>query len=314
MCLSAEEEAAKRARIKERLAQSLGTNKKLVDRKAATKGQSGQTAGERYKSDQINQQIPCKTSATNRERTSTMGEKNSGSNSSSVKSLPRQRNVKKQEVNGLKKPLGFNSNKVKTVQKMKEGAKKSGPMNFKDLLAAAEKNKNGESTSNERELKVKSGLAKVTKNVEHGNRTVRKQDTIQERNNLQRTQKESQVTNDRNRKSLKDGNTNGKDSQRSLQLKGGGKVRGMQPMTSAADISSKGVGRTSKPADSHPGNQRRPVSSKERHFGRQRDQEMLKRKRDPYEEEMDDFIDDGAEDNVDVSRYIKEIFGYDKSR
>lgn len=32
-----------------------------------------------------------------------------------------------------------------------------------------------------------------------------------------------------------------------------------------------------------------------------------------YDSEMDDFIDDGEED-VDYSKYIKEIFGYDKSR
>lgn len=34
---------------------------------------------------------------------------------------------------------------------------------------------------------------------------------------------------------------------------------------------------------------------------------------DEYDDELDDFIDDGGEE-VDVSRHIKEIFGYDKSR
>lgn len=29
---------------------------------------------------------------------------------------------------------------------------------------------------------------------------------------------------------------------------------------------------------------------------------------------MDDFIDDGPEDGEDYSKYISEIFGYDKSR
>lgn len=34
---------------------------------------------------------------------------------------------------------------------------------------------------------------------------------------------------------------------------------------------------------------------------------------DDYDSEMDDFIDDGDE-NMDYSRHIKEIFGYDKSK
>lgn len=34
-----------------------------------------------------------------------------------------------------------------------------------------------------------------------------------------------------------------------------------------------------------------------------------------YDSEMDDFIDDGPEDcSNDYSKYISEIFGYDKSR
>lgn len=33
-----------------------------------------------------------------------------------------------------------------------------------------------------------------------------------------------------------------------------------------------------------------------------------------YDSSLDDFIDDGPEDGNDVSSYIKEIFGYDKSK
>jgi protein SPT2 len=33
-----------------------------------------------------------------------------------------------------------------------------------------------------------------------------------------------------------------------------------------------------------------------------------------YDSEMDDFIDDGPEEEQDYSKYISEIFGYDKSR
>ncbi|KAG8225831.1 hypothetical protein J437_LFUL004760 [Ladona fulva] len=35
---------------------------------------------------------------------------------------------------------------------------------------------------------------------------------------------------------------------------------------------------------------------------------------DEYDSELDDFIDDGPEEGEDYSKYIKEIFGYDKSR
>ncbi|KAF2901726.1 hypothetical protein ILUMI_04454 [Ignelater luminosus] len=35
---------------------------------------------------------------------------------------------------------------------------------------------------------------------------------------------------------------------------------------------------------------------------------------DEYDSEMDDFIDDGPEETEDYSKYIKDIFGYDKSR
>lgn len=35
---------------------------------------------------------------------------------------------------------------------------------------------------------------------------------------------------------------------------------------------------------------------------------------DEYDSEMDDFIDDGPEEGADYSRYISEIFGYDKSK
>lgn len=35
---------------------------------------------------------------------------------------------------------------------------------------------------------------------------------------------------------------------------------------------------------------------------------------DEYDSELDDFIDDGPEDEEDYSKHIKEIFGYDKSR
>ena len=33
-----------------------------------------------------------------------------------------------------------------------------------------------------------------------------------------------------------------------------------------------------------------------------------------YDSELDDFIDDGPEEGNDYSKYIQEIFGYDKSR
>ena len=54
---------------------------------------------------------------------------------------------------------------------------------------------------------------------------------------------------------------------------------------------------------------------KERQLYRQKERMLLKRKRNPYMDEMDDFIDDeDVDDPADVSKYIKEIFGYDRSR
>lgn len=69
----------------------------------------------------------------------------------------------------------------------------------------------------------------------------------------------------------------------------------------------------SNPKCNNPAIERRPV--KAAHLGQTRDRANLKRKRNPYEDEMDDFIDDGeGEDGPDVSKYIREIFGYDRTR
>lgn len=35
---------------------------------------------------------------------------------------------------------------------------------------------------------------------------------------------------------------------------------------------------------------------------------------DEYDPEMDDFIDDGGDEPDDISRHIREIFGYDRNR
>lgn len=35
---------------------------------------------------------------------------------------------------------------------------------------------------------------------------------------------------------------------------------------------------------------------------------------DEYDPEMDDFIDDGDDGQDDISRHIKEIFGYDRNK
>ncbi|KAJ7370974.1 Protein SPT2 [Desmophyllum pertusum] len=76
-------------------------------------------------------------------------------------------------------------------------------------------------------------------------------------------------------------------------------------------------GKLSNSKYNNPSSDRRPV--KEGHLGLKRDRVDLKRKRNPYLDEMDDFIDDGDDDDEDddapdVSKYIREIFGYDKSR
>lgn len=35
---------------------------------------------------------------------------------------------------------------------------------------------------------------------------------------------------------------------------------------------------------------------------------------DEYDPEMDDFIDDGDEEQDNISKHIREIFGYDKNK
>lgn len=35
---------------------------------------------------------------------------------------------------------------------------------------------------------------------------------------------------------------------------------------------------------------------------------------DEYDSEMDDFIDDGGDEQDEISRHIREIFGYDRTR
>lgn len=35
---------------------------------------------------------------------------------------------------------------------------------------------------------------------------------------------------------------------------------------------------------------------------------------DEYDSEMDDFIDDGGEEQDEISQHIKEIFGYDRNK
>lgn len=35
---------------------------------------------------------------------------------------------------------------------------------------------------------------------------------------------------------------------------------------------------------------------------------------DEYDSEMDDFIDDEGEDHNEISKHIREIFGYDRNR
>lgn len=35
---------------------------------------------------------------------------------------------------------------------------------------------------------------------------------------------------------------------------------------------------------------------------------------DEFDPEMEDFIDDGGEEQEEISRHIKEIFGYDRNR
>ena len=313
----AEEEAARRARIQERLAQSLGTKNA-----ESAKG---------VKSVPTSHEGQCKPPATtvNEQRSSRVNEKLKLSEQKASKALHHQSSSRTSETDRKQKRYAQESEgknrdtkskkPVEKVRKNLVNGKKGAPLNFKELLAAAERNKlggtklqsvvqdnssknsgsNGESSSiKKRSLEEK--LVKQDKTVKHNKTTV---STDSKRSS-------KLVPNGKSLPSVKDSSAK-KDLKRSLGLVNGNKEKPLEMKTSTRTVSSDR--KLSNPKYNNPAIERRPV--KAAHLGQTRDRVNLKRKRNPYEDEMDDFIDDGdGEDVPDVSKYIREIFGYDKTR
>jgi len=320
---TAEEEAARRARIQDRLAQSLGTkNAESVKR---TKSVPTSLEGQ------------CKApTTTNEQRSSKINAKQKHSEQKASKAPHRQSSSRTSETDrkGIRTPLEPDSRNrdtkskkpVDKVRKNQVNGKKGTPLNFKELLAAAERNKlggtklgsaieegnsskksgsNGESSNiKKRSLQEKQAIVKQDKTVKNNKTTV----------SADSKRLSKSVPNGKLLPSTKDSSIK-KDLKRSPGLANGSRQNplGMKTKASMGAISSDR--KLGNPVYNNPAIERRPV--KAAYLGqrdRTRDRAM-KRKRDPYEDEMDDFIDDGeGEDVPDVSKYIREIFGYDKTR
>jgi len=313
----AEEEAAKRARIQERLAQSLGS-KNAESAKGA-------------KSLPASHEGQCKPPAStmNEQRSSRVNEKQKLSEHKASKTPHRQSSSRTSEVDRklIRPSMESDSKKgdtkskkpVKKAHKNQINGKKGAPLNFKELLAAAERNKlggtkfqsteqgnsskhsgrNGES-SNIKSLEEK--IVKQDKSVKHSKTTV----------SADSKRLSKSVPNGKSLPSGKDSSMK-RDVKRSQGLVNGSRERPLEMKTKTSMGAITSDRKLGNPKYNNAAIERRPV--KAAHLGQSRDRASLKRKRNPYEDEMDDFIDDGeGEDEPDVSKYIREIFGYDKSR
>lgn len=320
----AEEEAARRARIQDRLAQSLGTKnaESVKHAKSVPTSLEGQ----------------CKAPTTmNEQRSSKINEKQKHSEQKASKAPHRQSSSRTSETDrkAIRFPLEPDSRHrdtkskkpVDKVRKNQVNGKKGTPLNFKELLAAAERNKlggtklgsaveegnsskksgsNGESSNiKKRSLQEKQAIVKQDKTAKHDKTTV----------STDSKRLSKSVPNGKLLPSTKDSSIK-KDLKRSPGLANVSRQKplGMKTNASVGAISTDR--KLGNPVYNNPPIERRPV--KAAYLGqrdRTRDRANLKRKRDPYEDEMDDFIDDGeGEDVPDVSKYIREIFGYDKTR
>ena len=321
---TAEEEAARRARIQERLAQSLG-NKKTESAKATKNGTASHE--ERHK--------PPKTAMTTDQQSSRIKEKQKPSDhrssktpqQSSSKRLEKDRNLAGPPCKADSKNRDIKSKKpVEKVRKGQPNAKKGGPLNFKELLAAAERNKNGGASlqcgldhgnslkrsngesSNIKKRSSEDKLVKQDKSAKHEKKKV----TV----NTDSKRLTKSVPNGKSLPSVKDSSVK-KDLKRSSGLVNGSREGQLTSKLSSSVGATSNDRKISNSKDNKTINmERRPVKGP--HLGQKRDRAKLKRKRNPYVDEMDDFIDDGDDgdddDVPDVSKYIREIFGYDKTR
>lgn len=329
----AEEETARRARIEERLARSLGTKK--AESAKATKSALTSHEGQRK---------PPKTNTTNDEQPSRINEKQKPSEYRAPSKTPHQSSSKKSEKDRMRTSLEADSKNGDTkskkpaerVRKSQANAKKGGgPINFKELLAAAERNKNGGP-----KIKLKSVLEHGRNSSKNSGSNDDESSRVKKRSSddkfvstgqdIKSTKHEkATVKVDSKRSTTKSRAPNGKllpsvenssvkqDLKRSSGLVNGSREKQLASKMSSSAGAAASHGKLSNSKYNNPSRDRRPV--KEGHLGLKRDRADLKRKRNPYLDEMDDFIDDGDDDDEDddapdVSKYIREIFGYDKSR
>jgi len=331
---AAEEDAARRARIEERLAKSLGTKKKDSGKGATSSQQQKNTFNS------------CMTS---REHSDKKNEKQKAFEHVDTKT-PHQPSSKKPDTDRTRCSLERGSKNTalsskKSDQKSHGSGKKSGPLDFKALLAMAEKNKNGgakilpssehvssvkqeERKEGERHINVKKSSLEQDKVVDTGHGKTLKDGKTCGQMQSKESSKKQDKGNAGKKSSVGDSHAK-QDLKRSSGLVNGNKEKELSSKASSSVNGSREKGLVSKASSSipasashgkllsnskgtHPRIDRRPP--KEGQFGKRRDRDALKRKRNPYVDDLDDFIDDGDGDDVDVSKYIKEIFGYDKSR
>lgn len=312
---AAEEEAARRARIEERLAQSLGGKKKESTK--VTKSEMSRQEGQ-YK--------PSKTDVINGKQSSRIlneQQKTSEQRASKMVQPSSSKNTDRDRTRPCRKADGKNS-----ITKSKSSTKKGAPLSFKDLLAAAEHNKNGGGGGAQLKSAVQNMSCAKSKESDRESSHIKKASCEGKSTNAgqdKRTKHQNTVLNSNSKRPSKlaanDSRVKTKPSsstaslrmkqkqdlkQASGLLSGSKEHLGCKKISALAPIAS-----NSKHIS--PSVERQLV--KERQLHRQRERMLLKRKRNPYMDEMDDFIDDeDVEDSADVSKYIKEIFGYDRSR
>lgn len=208
------------------------------------------------------------------------------------------------------------------MRKNPVNGKKGAPLNFKELLAAAERNKLG-GTKLQSVVEQGNGSKKSGSNGESSNIKKRSlEEKIVKQDNTGKHKKTTVSTDSKrpsksvpNGKSLPSGKDSSmkKDFKRSPGLVNGSREKPLEMKTKTSMGAISSDRKLGNPKYNNPAIERRPV--KAAHLGQSRDRVKLKRKRNPYKDEMDDFIDDGeGEDVPDVSKYIREIFGYDKTR
>ena len=321
---TAEEEAARRARIEERLVNSLGTKNK------------GSVKDTTFRQRQKQPSDLNRTTAKHPDRNN---EKQKVSKHRDVKTThqPTPKKPDTDETRHSAKPGSRNGDYAsqKSSHKGQRNITKGGtmPMNFKALLAMAERNKNGSfklppvsgHETNRKQDGNKLGEGKLNKGHLEQNKVVnRGQDkTVKNAKTSRQTHPKpgssklqvKEVTS-KALSSIGKYNAN-QDLKRPEKLANGTREKGLASKASSALATSAKQGKLLNSNATCPSNYRYRHSVNEAHFGHRGNRDSLKRKRKPYRDDVDDmgdFIDDGDGEEVNVSKYIKEIFGYDRSR